>query len=259
MKSGLDHAHLALFYSSLPDREGMAKGSLADYFAYYLQVEVGRSAVTVAELKECFRLSDLGVPTWLATHLTANSKGKSATYVKSTPGYRLHAHARERLAKTLGAGLATVQSSAPLKDLYDRLEDGARKAFLREAIDSFSVGANRAAVVMFWLFLLDHLFELVLSQHLQAFNAVLAANTDKRIKISAVSKRDDFSEIPEGKFIEFLRSAGVITADVKRILEQKLGTRNTAAHPSSVTFRQSKANEFFEDLLENVYGKYPLK
>ncbi|WP_348246147.1 hypothetical protein, partial [Salmonella enterica] len=66
------------------------------------------------------------------------------------------------------------------------------------------------------------------------------------------------SDIPEGKFIEFLRSASIVSGDVRKILDQKLGIRNTAAHPSTVKIAQSRANDFFDDLIENVYRKYPL-
>jgi len=255
--SELDKSHLALFYSSIPDRDGLSKGRIAEYFAYYLQVEVGREFVTTAELKECFRLCDLIVPTWVATHLANAAKGKGPKYVKAAKGYRLHVHSREQIGKSLGSSATVLQTSEPLKDTCAKLTDGHQKAFLQEAIDCYGIGCNRAAIVLFWSFLLDHLYGVVVSKHLAAFNVVLGKNLDKRVKITEVNKRDDFGEIPEGKFIEFLRSSGIISNDVRKILDQKLGIRNSAAHPSTVSFKQSKANEFFEDLLENVYKKYP--
>lgn len=258
MATDLDRAHLAAYYASIPNRHDITKGQIADYFAYYLQVEVGRDSVTTAEIRKCFYLSDLGNPTWIAQHLTNNSKGKSATFVKAKVGYRLHANARDRIGGDFGLKSEIIQNSTPLKKIRDALPAGARADFLQECIDSYGVGCTRAPVIMFWLFLMDHLFDLVLSKNLPEFNAVLSKNTDKRVKVSEISKKDDFGEIPEGKFIEFLKSSGIISSDVKKILEQKLGTRNSAAHPSGVKFKQSKANEFFEDLIENVYMKYPL-
>lgn len=258
MSAELDRSHLNEFYARIPGRDDLSKGELADTFGYYLQSELGRSFISASELKACFKLADLGAPTWLATYLTANSKGKGAKYVKADRGYRLHAKERDRLASVFAPAAKTVQTSAPLRSIEEGLAPGPRREFLAEAVRCYEIGCNRAAVVMFWLFVLDHLYELVLKSHLPAFNAVLAKNTDKKVKISAVAKRDDFNEIPEGKFIEFLRSAGVVTADVRRILDQKLGTRNTAAHPSTVKLAQSKANDFFDDLIENVIKKYPL-
>lgn len=101
-------------------------------------------------------------------------------------------------------------------------------------------------------------FHYIFARHLPAFNKVLAANTDKRIKISAVSVQDDFAEIPEGKFIEFCRAAKIISNDVRKILDAKLGIRNTCAHPSGVTISEAKAIDVIDDLVKNVILKYPI-
>src|SRR5690606_38210155 len=88
------------------------------------------------------------------------------------------------------------------------------------------------------------------------FNGALSANTDKRVKVSAITQLDDFSDIPENKFIEFLRVSKIITGDVRKILDTKLGIRNTCAHPSSIIISQIKATDFIIDLVENVIVKY---
>jgi hypothetical protein len=102
----------------------------------------------------------------------------------------------------------------------------------------------------------DHLYDLVLRKHLTAFNSDLAKVTDKRVRVSVITARDDFGDIPEGKFIELLRAAGVISNDVRKILDMKLGIRNTCAHPSGVEIKRSKVIEFIEDLVDNVILKY---
>ena len=94
------------------------------------------------------------------------------------------------------------------------------------------------------------------TKHLASFNKVLSVNKDKRVKITKITKRDDFEEIPEGKFIEFLRSSRVISNDVRKILDAKLGVRNTFAHPSAVSLSEVKATDFIIDLVENVILKY---
>jgi hypothetical protein len=43
---------------------------------------------------------------------------------------------------------------------------------------------------------------------------------------------------------------------VRKILEEKLGTRNSCAHPSGVSIKPSKVVEFVDDLGENVVLKY---
>jgi len=138
------------------------------------------------------------------------------------------------------------------------LKAGPAKDFLKETIDCFEVGANRATIVMCWILALDHLIEYSFLHHLPAFNAVLAANTDKRVKVTSIVNRGDFGDIPEAKLIEMLRSARVIDNDVRKILEQKLGTRNTYAHPSTTTIARSKVIDFVEDLVNNVVLNYKI-
>jgi len=54
------------------------------------------------------------------------------------------------------------------------------------------------------------------------------------------------------------RSADVISNDVRKILDEKLGTRNSSAHPSAIAIaiKRSKVIAFVEDLVENVVLKY---
>ena len=87
----------------------------------------------------------------------------------------------------------------------------------------------------------------------------MAKVNDKRVKVASIVTRDDFGDVPENKFIELLRAASIISNDVRKILDQKLGTRNSCAHPSGVLIKGSKVIDFVEDLVENVLLKYPLK
>jgi hypothetical protein len=58
-------------------------------------------------------------------------------------------------------------------------------------------------------------------------------------------------------FIEILRSAAIVTKDI-RILDEKLGFRNTCAHPNDIVIPESKVLAAIEDLVYNVLLKYPL-
>lgn len=249
----------ARFYSSLKDASSLSSAGRIDAFVYHLTEQQGAPSAGVKDVEQCFRDCHLAVPGSVAAHLSKGVKSKPPKFIKvAGGGYRLERHAKEGVQARLGAETTVVDIPRDFRKLLDELPDGARKDFLREALDCFGVHAYRAAIVMVWLLTLDHLFELILKSHSTAFNAVLAANTDKRIKITSVSIRDDFGEIPESKFIEFCRSAGIITNDVRKILDQKLGTRNSAAHPSGVVFSRAKVVDFIEDLIENVIKKYPV-
>lgn len=62
--------------------------------------------------------------------------------------------------------------------------------------------------------------------------------------------------LKESKFIEICRSANVISNEVRKILDEKLGIRNTCAHPNSIVISESKSTSFIEDLIENVMLKF---
>lgn len=246
------------FFNSIEDSSRLSEAELIDLFVYYLTVEAEYDAANATNVAECFKACDLTPPTRTAPHLSEGLKSKPQKFVKVDGGYKLQRHYREALSKRLGAERVVAQTSVELRRLEGKLLEGARKGFLKETIDCFEIGANRATIIMCWLLVMDHLFELVLVRHLESFNAELAKVSDKRVKVSKVVVRDDFEGIPEGKFIELLKAASIISNDVRKILDQKLGTRNSCAHPSGVAIKGSKVIDFVEDLVENVLLKYPI-
>ena len=246
------------FFNSIKDADKLGDGDLIDLFAYFLTVEMGEPAFSARIINDCFAACDLTPPARTRAHLSEGLKTTPQKFVKVEGGYKLQHHYREQLSQRLGAERVVVQASAELRRLETKLAPGAQQRFLKETIDCFEAGANRAAIIMCWILALNHLFALVLMKHLQNFNAELAKVNDKRVRVSAISTRDDFGDIPEGKFIELLRSGGVISNDVRKILDVKLGIRNTCAHPSGVEIKRSKVIDFIEDLIENVLLKYPI-
>lgn len=246
------------FYNSIEDVAELSQAALIDLFVYYATVEAGETGVSAQGIRACFESCDLSVPARIAAHLSEGAKSKPPKFIKSNNGYRLERNFRDMLASHLGAEQVVVQASAELRKLENNFPEGPEKDFLKETITCFESGANRATIVMCWILTLDHLFHYILNNRIAEFNAALAQNTDKRVKITKVSVVDDFTEIPEGKFIEFCRSATIISNDVRKILDEKLGIRNTSAHPSAVKIHRSKVIEFVEDLVTNVILKYPI-
>jgi hypothetical protein len=244
------------FYNSINDPTNLEDKKRIGLFAYYLTVEAGEANVSAKSIDDCFIACDLTPPGRTAAYL---SEGVSAgNFVKANPGYKLQRHYREELSRMLGAERVVVQTSVDLRKLEARIDAGSTRGFVTETIDCFEAGANRATIVMCWILAVDHLIAYVLKHHVAAFNVVLASNNDRRVKVRSVSSRDDFSDIPEGKLIEFLRSASIISADVRKILEEKLGIRNSSAHPSGISIKRSKVIEFVDDLIENVVLKYKI-
>jgi hypothetical protein len=246
------------FYSAIKDAHTLKPTDLVGYFAYFLTIEGGESVAATIAIDDCFRACDLTPPRNTSAYLSKQLNGRNAKFVKVQGGYRLQRAYRDQLASNVGASAGVAQTNTELRKLEAKLPAGAEKGFIKELIDCFEVGANRAAIVMCWILVLDHLYEYVLKYHLPAFNIALSKNTDKRVRVSVIASRDDFSDIPEGKFIEFLRSAGIVSGDVRKILDEKLGIRNTSAHPSAVSIKPSKTIEFIDDLVENVILKFSI-
>lgn len=232
-----------------------------DYFIYFLSIKKGIAKTSATLIRECYVLLDLLPYSYISQYLTNNLKkvGKlPPKFLKTKEGYILH---RERKLSIEGMVNSKPQKAKARNDLTSLLTyttNPNENEFLKEAIDCFEIEAYRASIVMVWNLTIDHLFEFILKHELVNFNIALSKNLDKRIKITSVTKKDDFSEIPEGKFIEFCKSGGIITNDVRKILDTKLGIRNSYAHPSSLKMVESKAIEFIEDLVNNVVRKYKI-
>ncbi len=246
------------FYNSISGASDLSQFALIEMFVYYLTVELGKELATAKEINACFETCDLSPPANTSARLSAGAKKKPPTYIKMSNGYKLHRHARENAAKQLGAETIITETSSMLRALEGKVTNSNTKDFLSEALNCFEVGANRGTIILTWLLVVDHLQSYILKHKLSEFNAVLAANTDKRIKIKAVNCIDDFNDIPEGKFIEFCRIAKIISNDVRKILDQKLQTRNSSAHPSGVVIGKAKVIDFVEDLVTNILLKYKI-
>lgn len=250
---------IELFITLIPDMDNLNSSDIIDYFVFFHTVNLGNSSIKPSDITGYFE--ELGLvpysnPSAYLSRNAAKKKGAKPKYLKKPTGYVLERSKEKELSQSLNTSPGKVETSNLLRDLLAKIGDKNENSFLEEAIKCYETNCKRAAIVLVWLLTIDHIQKYIYKHERISFNAVLAKNTDKRIKITAITKYDDFSEIPEGKFIEFCRSAKIISNDVRKILEQKLGTRNTAAHPASVSISDVKATDFIIDLVENVLLKY---
>lgn len=242
------------FYDSIEDAKNQSQSALIEFFVYYLTVEAGHASATPKQVVDCFIACDLVAPKSVGARLSGGLKTRPTKFIKANSGYKLHRNRREVISKKLGEEKVTAQISATLRGLEHKIPEGDRKEFLKETIDCFEVGANRATITMAWILVVDHLFAHILKHKLAEFNVSLAK--DKEVKLNMVTRRDDFTEMKESKFIELCRAAKIISNDVRKILEASLGVRNSCAHPSGVKVPDSKVVAYVEDLIENVVLKY---
>jgi len=257
----MDKKALESMFLKLPQKDSFTKSQYIDYFVYFLSKDSNSTFATPSQVEDCFYTLDFEPYSNVSKYLSDNSKGRGNTkpiFVKSSKGYRLERTRREQIEAELQKRKPAAKAMADLRQLLPKLKSQSEKDFLEEAIRCLENDAPRGAIVLTWILTLDHLYEYIIKHKLADFNAALAKNTDKRVKVTVLSSKDDFGDIPENKFIEFSRAARIISNDVRKILDTKLGIRNSSAHPSTIKVSETKAAEFVEDLVLNVIGKYSI-
>jgi hypothetical protein len=107
---------------------------------------------------------------------------------------------------------------------------------------------------MVWNLAYAHLLDWVLKDpnRLASFNGTIPRRFPA-LKNIQVSKYDDFrDEFKERQVVEICSSSGLVNDDIFKILKAKLDRRNSAAHPSTIVFVQSQADDMITDLINNV-------
>jgi hypothetical protein len=248
------------FYSSVSNSQLLPDLAKVELFVYFITEIEGADAATAKRIVECFQECSLKPPNGIPQILNRGLNSSPKRYVKATTGYKLEYHRREALARQLGAETHTVQVPPELRELESKLPEGPGKDWFKEAMDCYGVEAYRAALIMTWIFALDHLFNYIVAHKLSEFNGALASHPDQRTakKVGQVSVRDEFGGIGEEMLLDLCKTAKIISGDVRRIMGGALGARNSAAHPSGVVITRGKFVTIAEDLVLNVVLKYPV-
>ncbi len=242
------------FVASIPNFDKLSTRAHILFMAYGLR-KLGRTDFTPGELKEAFLTVSLPYPKPISTRLSQLTREQKPSIVRTRKSrYSLSLYGAKEVKTYLGEKSQSTDVIQLLGNLVNKIQDKNQQAFLAEAIATLKVGAKRATVVMTWLLALDHLQQYILAKKLSDFNRELAKRKD--IKIKAVKTKDDFTEIKEIVQIEVTRAAKIITNDVRKILDEKLGIRNTCAHPSDIQIHELKVVNVIEDLVDNVILKY---
>lgn len=226
-----------------------------DYISYFLTAIGGKKSVFPKDIKEAFDSLFLREYTRVPQYFSENTSNPKGKYVKiDEGGYRLERHTFEEINSAVENEPTKIQVSAQLANLVPKIKNTNEKSFLIEAINCYRVGAYRATIVLVWIMVMDHLQNYIFGSKLNEFNVALGKNPDK--KMIKIVNYDDFGELKESKFIELAKSSGIISNDIRKILDEKLGIRNSAAHPSGILFSSHKTTEFILDLISNIVLKY---
>lgn len=255
------------FLNQIDHLENLSRKNLILLIAYYLRKYKGIVQFYIKDIRETFKEATIKVPSDLKQLTIILSRGRNSPLMKMSakPTFSLSIHGVKDVESYLTSEKQSqvtlenyLKTAIPhLEKIIFKVQEDNKKIFLSEAIDCLSIRAKRATVIMSWCGTVSHLYDYILVKKLSDFNSALSRRSDYLSGIQ-VSKKDDFSDIKESVFIEVCRSAGVITKDVRKILDEKLGIRNTCAHPSDVEIHDSKVVNFIEDLVENVIVKYKI-
>jgi len=229
------------------------------FFGWCVHVLQKKDRFNAADIRRCYEALSDPQPTNVNPYLAALVNKKPKEALKDRRGYYLVLSVQEKYDKVYLPRQSTIHIAQMLKDLPAKVPNVAEREFLNEALICFENKAFRAAVVMTWNLAYSHLLEFILAHHLIAFNAryqaVLPGKWAKA-KAAPIGDYDDFSvDLKESEVLDVAKSANAITNDIYRVLDSKLGRRNSAAHPSSVVIGTLQMEEFIDDLVTNVVLK----
>lgn len=259
MESSFTKEEVERFTLTVKDFFELKSTEQLEFFVYFLTIEKQFLVTRATTIRQCFLFADVTPYSNISQYLNQNIKAKpkkQPKFLRIKDSFQLHRKFKTFLETLIDKKPLKTKVNNDLRGLLKHITNPAENEFLKEAIDCFEISAYRASIVMVWNLAIDHLFAYILKHKISGFNSALALNTDRRIKITSVHHRDDFNEIPENKFIEFCRTSKIISNDIRKILDTKLGIRNTYAHPSNLKVGETKAIEFIDDLVENVILKF---
>lgn len=178
--------------------------------------------------------------------------------LKNASGYRLADTVRDSIAAIYEPVGYKVQVTQVLRSLPAQIPNLAEQTYLNEALICYENGAFRAALVMTWNLAYYHLCAHIIDTRLTDFNSQWCVKfpNQHKSRTRTIGSIDDFmQELKESEVIVICRDAGIITKDIWKILDEKLGKRNSAAHPSSIIIGQLQTDAFIDDLIKNVVLK----
>ncbi|WP_428329328.1 hypothetical protein [Mucilaginibacter sp.] len=241
------------FVDKVSDFDSLRQLEQVRLLAFFYSVVNDKNEFSSTEIKECFNQENLKTPTNVPQCFVNLAQGKNPTFLKKGNFYTFHRTVKKELDETYLINKHTKHTSATLRGLLPKLTSKEQKIFLEEAVSCFEINCYRASIVLTWLLTMDCIYELILNKYLSQFNSAIQSHG--KYKKTIIVNKDDFTDIKEADFIELLRVGKIFTNDIRKILDEKLGFRNTAAHPNTIIIKETKAISFTEDLIDNVILK----
>ncbi|HXM60231.1 MAG TPA: hypothetical protein VN950_05200 [Terriglobales bacterium] len=254
---------LKSFVGGVPEYAKWNHAEKVKFFAWYLHVYEKKARVNGVDIAACYDALHDEQPSSIAPFLVSMEKKNPKEAIRDgSSGYYLSKQVRDDLDGKYGKRGTTIAVDKALAELPGRIPDKAEKEFLQEVLVCFNNAACRAAIVMMWNLTYFHLVHYILKHKLAEFNAaypIRLGGTHKKAKVPVLAKYEDFSvDLEESEVLAVAKAAGAITHDQWKILDTKLGRRNSAAHPSTVAFLPITTEEYILDLATNIILALPL-
>jgi hypothetical protein len=231
------------------------------FFAWFQHAIKNKPTFTTSDISGCYDGFGYEKPN-ISQFLAQMADRKPAILLRKGGGFVLEGKTRGDYDAKYGKRTATIAVDKALADLPGKISDRGEKEFLQEVLICFNYGASRAAIVMMWSLTYYHLVQYILKQKINEFNTaypVRFGGIHKKAKVPVLSRYEDFTvDLEESEVLAIAKAAGVITHDQWKILDGKLGRRNSAAHPSTVVFLPIHTEEYILDLATNIILALPL-
>ena len=235
-------------FDKLPQKEQIKK------LAYFYCVVNNVEDFTTKQISDEFLLQKLEMPKGISSLIPNLAKNKPLSFIKTKNGYTLHRNLKKEFDK-IYLEVYETEIAFRLRELISKVKSKEQQMFLEEAIKCFETKCYRASIIMTWLLSIDVIYEYVLQpSNLLLFNNAIQSHG--KYKKITINKKDDFSDLKETDFIELLRVAKLISNDIRKILDEKLGFRNSCAHPNTIVVDELKSMTFIKDLVINVIEKF---
>lgn len=235
-------------FTNLPQKEQVK------LIAFFYCVENNIHFFNTSDIKNEFSNQHLPCPSNISSEISRLKKEK--ILISTKDGYSFNRPVKIKMEKQYIWSHHIRETNNTLENLSTNINNPFQKNFLEEAIRCFNVKSFRASIIMTWLLCMDTLYDFVINTelNLNSFNQSLE-NLWKYKKLRII-KKEDFYAIKESDFIELLKSAQIITNDIRKILDEKLWIRNSCAHPNNIIIEDYKAISFIQDIVKNVIEKY---
>jgi hypothetical protein len=151
-----------------------------------------------------------------------------------------------------------VQESpaAALESLTEALAQAPKeyRPYLQEAVACYESALYRAAILMVWAAVVQHLYSVAGSHRggVAAFEAANKKRFGSSRRYREIKKQDDFLYMGERDFIQLGEDVGMFNRNARQMLHQRLELRNLCGHPTQYRPGREETVIFIESLILNI-------